>query len=1002
IGIDNPQVNEQSSTSLEIYKYAEKADNLSVNLQDTDFEVGVNMSALGVGTIPDGSFPLNLTEPVGITETSKDVTIEMDPIDGISDIKDIKLTSTSNLTIEIAVANSFLTQGSFIPDISIDLDNLMTLEGSKTVISLGDEFALSSANNFTASKNYKVQSVNLDPANWGTNGFSQTNNINVSGNVTLENAYTTGEKLNAFLASPNNGQLQLNVNIKYDEIQIESFKMDIDSFDLPDQSQTITLDIGDIQLPEGVESVDYVQFKSSSPNVSFDMSLENLQNVTGLKVELESLEIKFPEGLDVEGAVDGKLTYPAEDITNGCSKSITVRKLTLPAPQNGKVSYSGDIEVIAKAKASGDDILSSSIPSTAETDGVLKTSVTSTLEVDDYSVKVPAQKKEFAEQAYEFTYDIDAAVAEYGTVTIFPKNDPAISIKIDIPATKLSIKASQDKGITVRFPEFIHFKDVPSNFDVETNILTIKGENPGTIDLPIDNLTITPVKNDKDGYCIKGQVTMSGEAVTEDATLGKSDISELQNLEVTLTTTIPAMEAQDVCLDKFEKELDEQEFDITIFRKSDLPKEIISISEAILKDVQTSLDFSFSNLPELGTPIKVNAQISFPDVIVLDQTDSRVTGNTLDISGTIADDDKLYVAPVGIDRLDLSTYDFTSGDDLTGKIKVTGTFTAINPKADLNDLGGNIGIDIDVQIPDIKFEKIAGKIDYDIEEVNQTIEIGELPDIMKDENFQLDFANPHLLLKVKTNLGIPVNADLKLTPVLNGEDGTPVTCTIQLPASSLADEPLTTNFWLANTDNGCPSDCRFVEADIRGILRRIPEKFKLFLDAKTDTGKDGVIEPESTYTLDVDYEFVAPLEFGEETNIETTQTVEGLGSEIGNLLRKNSLRIGGEITNTLPLQLLLSIELLDGDKNVIPMDEPCEQVIKACASDGTAYVTPVDLVLHRNDTDAISNLAGLNLKYKVTSPVSGVSVKEDSYLQANLTIALPEGYTIDFNNNKAE
>ncbi len=1001
LDIDTPQLDQESFTALEIYKYAEKANNLSVNLQDTDFQVGVNMSGLYVGTIPPGNFPIGLTDPIAIEETNKNVTIKMDPVEGISDIKNIKLTPTSNLTIEISVANSFLTDGSFIPDISINLDNLMTLQGTGSIIKLGSEFALSYSNNFTARKNYKVESINLDPNNWGPAGFSQTNNVKVSGNVKLNEAYTTSEELNRFLANPNNGQLQLKVNVKYDEIQIQSFTMDIDNIELP-QTQTIPLNINNIQIPQEVESVDKVQFNDATSNVTFNMSLENLQNVAGLKVELESLEIQFPAGLDVEGAVNGKLTYPAEDITNGFSKDITIKSLTLPAPQGGTISYSGNIEVTATAKASGNDVLSSSIPNTADTDGIIRTKVNSTLAIQDYTVKVKAQSIEFDEQAFDFSYDIDAAIAEYGAVTIYPKNDPAINIQIDIPSTALSIKGSQDKGIIVKFPEFIHFKNVPSNFDNTSNTLTIKGENPGTVNLPIDNLTIDPVK-ENDSYKIKGQVLISGEVVTDATTLHKTDIEEITapDFKIRLTTTIPAMEAQDVSLVKFEKELKEN-FDITIFQKKDLPKEIISISEAQLKDVQTNLDFTFSNLPELNTDIEVDASLTFPEVITLNQNDERVSGNTLNIKGIIDSKGKLLVDPVKIDKLDLSGYDFTSDKDLTGKIEVTGKFIALNPTADINSLGGNIDIDIDVKIPDIKFEKIVGRIDYDIDQFNQNIQLEGLPDFMKDENFVLDFANPHLLLKVKSNLGIPVAADLILTPVYSGTDGTPIKCKLNLPASPDASSTITTNFWLANTDNGCPADCIHIEADIRGLLQKIPDQFKLVLDAKTNSEMDGTIQPDSQYTLDVDYEFVAPFEFGDKTHIETEQIVEGLGADIGKLLRKNSLKIGGEITNTLPLQLLLSIELLDSGKNVIPMDEPCQQVLKACASDGSASVTQVDLVLHKNDIEAMENLSALKLKYEVTSPVSGISVKEDSYLQAVLTIALPEGYTIDFNNNTEE
>ena len=389
LNIDTPQVNQESSTALEIYKYAEKANNLNVNLQDTDCEVIVHMNSLDVGTISPGSdeVPIPLSAPIAIEDANEKVTIKMDAVKGVSDIKNIKLTSTSNLTIEISVTNSFLTEGSFIPDISIDLGNLMTLEGTTgSIITLGSEFALSKSNSFKASKNYKVQAINLDADNI----------VKVIGRVSLKDAYTTGDMLNTFLNGPDNGTLQLKVKVKYDEIKIQSFTMDIDNIDvnLP-QTQTIPLNINNIQIPQEVESVDKVQFNDATSNVTFNMSLENLQNVSGLKVELQSLEIKFPEGLEVEGAKGGKLTYPAEDITNGFSKDITIKSLALPAPQGGTISYSGNIEVTATAKASGNDVLSSSIPNTADTDGIIRTKVNSTLAIQDYTVKVKAQSKEF-------------------------------------------------------------------------------------------------------------------------------------------------------------------------------------------------------------------------------------------------------------------------------------------------------------------------------------------------------------------------------------------------------------------------------------------------------------------------------------------------------------------------------------------------------------------------------------------------------------------------------
>ncbi|MGN1211092.1 MAG: hypothetical protein ACI4TM_05355, partial [Candidatus Cryptobacteroides sp.] len=421
-----------------------------------------------------------------------------------------------------------------------------------------------------------------------------------------------------------------------------------------------------------------------------------------------------------------------------------------------------------------------------------------------------------------------------------------------------------------------------------------------------------------------------------------------------------------------------------------------------LENVYATFLLTFDKLPDLGTGVAlgVDASIALPKEIMLDPSDKRVDveNNTIKVEGKVIDN-ALEIEPVKISGFDLSGYDFAAKEDLAGSIKVNGSVFADNPSVDINEISGDINVNVSAEIKDIAFSKITGRVDYDIEEVNQSVKLEGIPDFLKDENFVLDLAAPHLVIKTKSNIGIPVEGELSVIPVIGGVDGEAVICSLELPRSESVSEVKETTFWIAQDNNGCPSDYEYLQADIRKLIRTIPDELKISLTAGTATGKDCIVEPDAEYCLDVVYEFVAPLQFGNDLRIERKDTIKGIGEDIGKIVKDNSVRLEGSVTNTLPLQLELKIDLLDGDGNVIPLEnaDDATLLIATCASDGSASVSPVGVTLKGAKAADMASLRAILLTYKVTSPnVADIPVTEDSYLQAELKLALPEGITIDF------
>ena len=269
---------------------------------------------------------------------------------------------------------------------------------------------------------------------------------------------------------------------------------------------------------------------------------------------------------------------------------------------------------------------------------------------------------------------------------------------------------------------------------------------------------------------------------------------------------------------------------------------------------------------------------------------------------------------------------------------------------------------------------------------------------MKGEDFVLDLANPHLIIKAKTNMGIPVKGDLMINPVIGGvinEDGQ-IKASISLPYTETASETDSVMFWFGGDKSRCPADYTFVEADINKLIRRIPDELQLSLTAGTDQNISCVVEPSADYTLDIEYDFVIPLEFGEDLHIEISDTLDGLPDILGQILEKNAVQLAGSITSSLPLALEMKIDMLDLNDKVIPLDKDAVQTISACGSNGEAAKSPLNLTLDVKKGASVAGLSSLKLTFTVTSPnLTGIPVDECDYVQADIKLALPEGITVD-------
>lgn len=919
---------------------------------------------------------------------------------GVSSVDDIVLHEGAAMKVSMELKGNFLHSGKLIPQIDVDLHNIFHLEESYggDVAHLADDFVLSEENGYKQSKTYGIASMAVTSSDWTRKNadsglvLDKTFEVPATGEIILEDLMTTTRHIEF------DRNIDIVFTVEFVNLLIDDIVMGVDPIEIS-QKNTVPLSMDNIEIPEEIESISNVRFSSTS-GLDIVVKAQNLDKMEGLEADLETLAITFPKELSVEGAdAANRIVISNVDLAKGVTKHVGIDAITLPAPAGGKISFDGNIEVEAVAKAGG-KVHSADLPSKAADDVKVLVEVSSAMEVADYQVKMTGFDYALDIDGEEIKVEVPEELADLSEVVVYPEGSPEVTIDMDIPEMALDIVPSAD-GLTISFPQMLKFKTLPAsyNYNAVANSITFRGSIPSEIKLPVDKLVLVPELDPADGkYYVRGKVDVTGGVSLAAGTITKAEIESLTSAgkKISVVAHIPELAPSTIALDSFETAIRE-EIELEILSAKDMPKELVSLGTVEFENAYLNASLDASALPELGdASLTVELAVALPDMIKVEGADAD--GNIV-ISGSLDDKGKINVDPIRILALDLEGKDLKDG--IKDVLVVDGSIKLSNASIDVDQwLGKDHEIGFDASIKDIEISKVTGKVDYQVDPIVESVDLSDISALLGESGAEatLDFYHAHLALEVATNLGVPVTASVELVPYYDGKEGTVVPAELVLNPSESADKETVTRVWLANSDDRMPSGYTFVQADILSLLKNIPEKLEFRLAAGTDKDRDCVLEPSADYSLKADYLFELPLEFGEEFEVTYKTTVEGIPAIVGSLLSKgNQVKLAGEIMNALPLGLELTLNFLDSYGNVVPMADGCGvQKIAPCGLDGSAVKTDLEVVIALRDDVNAADLSSLELVFNANSAgVTGVPVTEDAYLQAVLQLVLPEGVTVD-------
>lgn len=938
-------------------------------------------------------------------DATQNVRVQIELPEGISSVEDIVLHEGAQMKVTLELRNSFLRKGSLIPAIDVDLHNLFHLDGnhSDDHAHLEQDFRLSEENGYSVTNYYTITSLAISPDDWTREDadspciLDKEYEIPASGELLFEDLWTTTSDIEEHRS------IDIYMDIQFVNLQIDDVKVTIDPVVLS-QEKEVELSMNDLKLPEEVKSISDVVFTEDS-GFDIDIKSQNLSSIAGLNAELESLVLTFPEEVKVEGAnASNELVYEGVDLSAGLKDHVRLIGLDMPKPVDGQILFSENIGIKAVAKADG-TIHTADLPTNDAQDVKVLVDVKSNIAIEEYMAEVEGFEYVLEVEPEVITVELPEEMVDLGGVFVTPEGNPEILINLELPEVNMDLVPSDKGGLHIDFPDMFVFKTpLPKeyNYNQTENSITLRGMFPETIVLPIEKLWLEPETIDGK-VCSRGEVSITGGLSVGSTLMTKEDLEQITapGMKVSVKAHIPELIPSEVALDKFETKVSET-IDLNFLAEDEVPEEVVSLGWIDFDDVWLNLVMDASKLPDLrSTELSLDFVVDLPDMVKVSGVETDADGN-FKMSGTVGADGLVKVDPVKIEALDLSDVDIRKG--IVDVINLDGVVTLSDAELNVDEwLGKDLEVEFRADIKDIDIASLTGKVDYKVNPVSQDVDLSEFSQSLNElaEDAVLDFNHVHLALDVKTNLGVPVNADVELVPYYDGrpdESKLIKLPTLSIKAAASSEETVATRYWLANpgSRDRCPAGYEFVEADILGLLRDIPEKIDFRLNAATDLKKECVLEPSADYVLTADYAFELPLEFGEDFNLTVRNTVEDIPSIVGQALSSGKIKLGGDITSSLPLGFELTVNMLDSEGNVVPMAEGCgKQAISPCGLDGSEVKTPLDLTLGLKE-GVKSEVTDIELVFKATSAgVSGVPVTEDSFLHANLKAILPEGLTLD-------
>ena len=292
-----------------------------------------------------------------------------------------------------------------------------------------------------------------------------------------------------------------------------------------------------------------------------------------------------------------------------------------------------------------------------------------------------------------------------------------------------------------------------------------------------------------------------------------------------------------------------------------------------------------------------------------------------------------------------------------------------------------------------------GKVDIRLDEIKEQILLDEIPEYLKGEEVKLDFISPYATVSLMTNSGVPIIIDADIVPVFESGDSQtkPIGLSLSAPVSDDETVTETANYWLASeTPSELPSGYQWMEADVRNLLSRIPDRLDISVRPYSDLNndEDHYIDCNAVYDFSGEMSFVLPFEFGDSLYVPVRDTLADMPEELGTALTAADIMLNGTVVSSFPVSLQLSGDFLNGNYEPLGIKIP-KQTIGAGGTDGEPVSSQLSIKVPQSPR--AEEIAYLVFHFELLNG-TGASISESSTIQiTDISAGIPGGLTLDLN-----
>lgn len=292
-----------------------------------------------------------------------------------------------------------------------------------------------------------------------------------------------------------------------------------------------------------------------------------------------------------------------------------------------------------------------------------------------------------------------------------------------------------------------------------------------------------------------------------------------------------------------------------------------------------------------------------------------------------------------------------------------------------------------------------GKVDIRLDEIEEQILLDEIPEYLKGEEVKLDFISPYATVSLMTNSGVPIIIDADIVPVFESGDSQtkPIGLSLSAPVSDDETVTETANYWLASeTPSELPSGYQWMEADVRNLLSRIPDRLDISVRPYSDLNndEDHYIDCNAVYDFSGEMSFVLPFEFGDSLYVPVRDTLADMPEELGTALTTADIMLNGTVVSSFPVSLQLSGDFLNGNYEPLGIKIP-KQTIGAGGTDGEPVSSQLSIKVPQSPR--AEEIAYLVFQFELLNG-TGASISESSTIQiTDISAGIPGGLILDLN-----